>query len=320
MIISKRRTQLLRKYWVTFAAIVILILPAVPVSAEKVLGEGARSCPDAVVYTSPTPDPTGYGLVDSNIWIKLGRRAPRKLTTYSGEDRWPAISPNGCRVAYVSRQNDIQTMWLVNSDGSGTTQLPVPSNTQRPEWSPDGSQIAFGNDGDGFWEVWVINPDGSNLRKLTSHFGPASEPSWSNDGMKLVYAVDDSFTGNFDLYVVNSDGTGQTLLLSAFGSGFSHHLPAWSPDGTQIAALRWAVNSSGPYSLWLMNADGSGGRTIADNLDSANIGNISWSADGRWVFFNRDGQVWKVRKNGMGLTQVTFEGGVEPSANRGCSR
>ena len=51
---------------------------------------------------------------------------------------------------------------------------------------------------------------------------------------------------NFDIYVMNADGSGRRhLARTTYASD-----PAWSPDGRQIAFVRG-------YDIWLMNADGS---------------------------------------------------------------
>jgi len=285
--------------------ILFAVLPPTPNSA------------DTIVFVRPQP---GSG-ADSNIWImNFDGSNQIQLTTYDGEDRWPALSPDGSRVAYVSIRNGQQQFWLMNSDGTEVAQLPAPGNTQRPEWSPDGDQIAFGNDSIDFWEVWVINADGTNPRRLTSQAGAAAEPSWSPNGQKLVY-VAEPVARYYDLYTINSDGTGQTLLISASATGYSNHLPAWSHDGTEIAAVHWPAGGTGPYDLWLMNADGSNGRILVQGIDSPNGSgnNISWSKDGQWLIFGKNGQVWRVQRDGTQLTQITTYGGWEPSVGPGAS-
>src|SRR5574341_178657 len=269
---------------------------------------------DAIVFARPQP----ANGVDSNIWIMNGDGTGQtQLTTYTGEDRWPALSPDGSRIAYVSFRGGLQTLWIMNSDGTNPTQLPVPGNTQAPSWSPDSSRIAFQNDSQDFWEIWTINANGTDLRRLTTHTEAAGSPAWSPDGQKLVYTLEPT-THYHHLYTVNSDGTGQSLLVSAYSTGFSSHLPAWSPDGTQIATIHYAAGSFGPYSLWLMNADGSGGQALVSNVELDGQ-NLTWSADGNWLVFSDDGQIWRVRRDGTQLTQIITNGGWEPSVGPGPS-
>jgi len=52
--------------------------------------------------------------------------------------RWPAVSPNGRRVAVVHHGH----IWVMNLDGSGLRQLSFSdSGEERPAWSPDGQWI-----------------------------------------------------------------------------------------------------------------------------------------------------------------------------------
>src|SRR5438034_5773417 len=61
--------------------------------------------------------------------------------------------------------------------------------------------------------------------------------------------------GNFDIFVMNADGSGVTQLTS---HPFDEYLPLFSPDGSRIAFARCLVTCD----IVLINADGSGERTI----------------------------------------------------------
>jgi TolB protein len=266
---------------------------------------------NAIVFVRPEPE-TG---ADANVWIMNPDGSNEtQLTTWAGDDVAPVISPNGSQVAYLSRRNNSWTLWVMNSDGTNPIQLPLMGdNSGGLAWSPDGTQIAFSNDSEDWWEIWVVNADGTNPHRLTTHDGAAGHPSWSPDGAKLVYGVNPA-TNYLDLYTVNSDGTGQSLLVSS-STGFSNHQPAWSPDGTQIATVRWPAGSVGPYDLWLMNADGSSGQTLVQNIDWWGVNNLAWSADSQWLLFAKGGQLWRIKRNGTRLTQITTGGGWEPDTN-----
>ncbi|MDY7077925.1 MAG: DPP IV N-terminal domain-containing protein [Chloroflexota bacterium] len=63
--------------------------------------------------------------------------------------------------------------------------------------------------------------DGSEPVRLMDRPGDeiAYAPAWSPDGTRIA------FVSSHDLYVMNADGSEQTMLTA---SGYS---PAWSPDG-----------------------------------------------------------------------------------------
>jgi TolB protein len=226
-------------------------------------------------------------------------------------DRAPDISPDGSRIAYVSEQNGRYGLWVMNSDGTNAVQLPYVGNAGAPAWSPDSTRIAFGGDEPDWWEIWVIDADGSNPRRLTTHAEPAGTPNWSPDGQRIIYQI--STVSWRELYTVNPDGTEQQPFLAATSP--SHHDPVWSPDGTQLATLRYVVGSSGPHELWLMDADGTNGRLLVAPITSWMLNNIAWSADSNWLVFAKDGQIWRVRRDGEGLAMVEVGAGWEPSTN-----
>jgi len=85
-------------------------------------------------------------------------------------------------------------------------------------------------------------------------------PAWSPDGEKIVFASNNGTTEtpNYDIYVVNKNGTGRTQLTL---SGLNEKYPSWNPAGTKIAYVVFDPNGSawpfGGYFLYTMDADGS---------------------------------------------------------------
>ena len=84
--------------------------------------------------------------------------------------------------------------------------------------------------------------------------------------------------GQFDAYVMNTNGSGQRRLTATPNDG----LPVWSPDGRKIVyAQGWPDNAD----IYVMNADGSGHRRLT--RDPAWDGFPTWSPDGRKIAFTR---------------------------------
>ena len=84
----------------------------------------------------------------------------------------PADTPaeHAGRIAFESRRDGNQQIYVMNADGSSQTRLaPSGSNDQNPAWSPDCGKIAFHSNRDGNNEIYVMNADGSSPVRLTNN-------------------------------------------------------------------------------------------------------------------------------------------------------
>jgi TolB protein len=86
------------------------------------------------------------------------------------------------------------------------------------------------------------------------------DPAWSPDGQKIAFV---RFADrNFEVYVVNADGSGlRNLTRNAAWDSW----PVWSPDGRRIAFLRGGSYRQPNSEIYVMNADGSGQRRLTRN-------------------------------------------------------
>lgn len=109
-----------------------------------------------------------------------------------------------------------------------------------------GGLIAFASDrGEGSnMQIWVMDPEGENPRQLTFGPGDKSQPKWSPDGSRLLFAApggQDDFNNDLgtDIFVINPDGTGLKNVTHSVGD---ESYPEWAPNGTQIAFASTRVN------------------------------------------------------------------------------
>jgi len=84
------------------------------------------------------------------------------------------------------------------------------------------------------------------------------EPAWSPDGQRIAFSSNRD--GNYELYVMNADGSGQRRLTHnrPVDAG-----PSWSPDGKRLAFARDPWSEDLTYlddDVWVIDVDGTNDR------------------------------------------------------------
>jgi Tol biopolymer transport system component len=194
----------------------------------------------------------------SGLWSPDGRKlaflgfSPRRLNLYvinadgSGLRRltrgsWVLFSwsPDGRRIAFVKRVrcdwkcSRNSELWLMNADGRGQRRVVQGQQiSAAPTWSPDGQTLMYesshrpspSNPRLRYWwlsELFRVNVDGSGKRRLA--YG--AQPVWSPDGKQILFVG--RRHSKADLWIMNTDGTGQRRLTAT--PGYGEHTFAWSP-------------------------------------------------------------------------------------------
>ncbi|HQZ96511.1 MAG TPA: hypothetical protein PLP21_09350 [Pyrinomonadaceae bacterium] len=105
--------------------------------------------------------------------------------------RYPAISPDGKRVAFTA----FSKLYTMDLAGGTPKRLTTSDEGEfMPTWSPDGKNIAYVTWTNAGGHIYSISAEGGNARKLTTAAAYYSSPVYSPDGSKIVFitgAVDD---------------------------------------------------------------------------------------------------------------------------------
>jgi len=225
---------------------------------------------------------------------------------------FPALSPDGRRLAYVSYRSGQPNVVIRGEDGLiiGSTQFKA--TTSSPAISPSG-QIAFSSSKDGdSMEIYVANGDGSGARRLTHTRNAVNiSPRWNpKTGREIAFISDRG--GSPQIYVMDASGGNERPLLNQGGHMDS---PAWSPDGRFIA-FTWDGGGGG-FNIYL--ADVASGQVLRLTREGRNE-SPAWSPDSRHLAFqsNRTGrwEVWAMHIDGSESRQLTRSGGRSPSWSR----
>lgn len=207
-------------------------------------------------------DQSGVWIVDlDGTWI-------RKLAAFPGDlsdTTAPAWSPDGQQIVYTLDDE----LWIANADGTGaepvfdpgTEPEDRPGPSYSPAWSPDGSLIAFNAYDLGLFYITVVAPDGTGMTRLTKT--ESVDPNWSPDGSKIAYS---GGVVNSDIWVMDADGSNKTRLTFTSASVGREGMPAWSPNGQEIAFYDQQAGA-----LYTIKPDGAGRQVVRKMPQGAGV-------------------------------------------------
>jgi hypothetical protein len=142
--------------------------------------------------------------------------------------------------------------------------------------------------------------------------GPVIRYAWTV-ARSAPIAFESTRDGNYEVYVTNPDGSGQTRLTNNPSLDVD---PCWSADGTKLA-FESDRDRQGPSEIYVMNADGSSQTRVT--TDPSNDRNPKWSPVGPQIAFesNRDGnyELYVMNADGTSPSRLTNNGAFdsEPS-------
>ncbi|MEW5719005.1 MAG: hypothetical protein AB1817_10290 [Chloroflexota bacterium] len=192
----------------------------------------------------------------------------KRVTNNSSWDLYPVWSPDGKRIAFLSLRRADFDIYVMDADGRNERRLfDSGSHDADIHWSA--RKIVFTAKS----QVWMIGEDGTPPVRITNppkagQWGKANlpfgdyDPRLSPDGKRIVFERlegDTSPHGNYNIYVVNADGSGATRLTD---TGYSQGLASWSHSSAQIVYTVAAIRDQGKYDLYMMNADGTQNRSV----------------------------------------------------------
>ena len=216
-------------------------------------------------------------------------------------------------LVFTARSRGFDELHRVGAEGGSAVRV-FPGAEERnasfPAPSPDGRRLAYHDERDD--EVWVVDLATGARVNVSNHADEIDfMPAWSPDGTRLAFTS--AREGNYDVFVVNADGSGLRRLTSdPLPATYADRTPAWSPDGARLA---FASDRDGGTQIWTMRADGTDPRQVTSGATSRGY-EPSWSPDGARLVFRRVRNVGAgaatdlaiVRADGTGLVDLPLAG------------
>jgi Tol biopolymer transport system component len=191
-----------------------------------------------------------------------------------------------------------------------STAIPAPTLT-----GGGTGQIAFASSRSGVPQIYIVNLDLTDLTPLTNLNEGACQPTWSPDGIQIVFTSPclgrgeflDTMYSNSSLYIMNADGSGQKPLTTVPGSDFD---PDWSPDGRRIAFTSLRDGKKDIYVLTLETGAIERLTTVAGDVQANS--QPTWSPFGNQIVYTvkrvNTYQVWAMSDTGQDNAQIARSG------------
>jgi dipeptidyl aminopeptidase/acylaminoacyl peptidase len=215
--------------------------------------------------------------------LELNGGEARRLTEIKQGVSGPVWSPDGTRLIVSVRDDPEQGTEREGAD-------------KKPKTPPARviTTLKYRANGEGFIydrrrHLFLVDGTTGETRQLTSGDWDDLQPAWSPDGKKIAFVssrhADRDYDRSEDLFVLEVDAD-QSEPVQITPSGGSVALPAWSPDGSQIAYLGFADAEDAPRNsrLWVVPATGGTPRCLTEDYDRhleiSDGASPAWSADG----------------------------------------
>ena len=160
-------------------------------------------------------------LLGAAFLVEPSSAGEKMISPRGAEDLDPVWSPDGRRMACLTKVTGGRCLCLMNVDGSGRKVLSEPpGDAVRPIWGSQGKWLALevlSQDGP---EIWLVLP---HLRRV----GKGRHPAFSPDGRWLAWATETSI-----LLIDLEQAVSRTLASGPKSSGFAE--PTWSPDSGRV--------------------------------------------------------------------------------------
>jgi Tol biopolymer transport system component/DNA-binding winged helix-turn-helix (wHTH) protein len=236
----------------------------------------------------------------------------RPVATLPGNERDPAVSPDGTRVAFAwnGGSGDDYSLYVQLVDGQAPLRLTrEPGVEDRvPAWSPDGQRLAFTRASHGSCRILLVSALGGEERPLA----PCGDPdyrhlAWSPDGRWLALARRDK-GGSLAIELLSPDTLERRRVTKPPAAILGDSSPAFSPDGGALAFTRNITE--GVDDLYRVPV--SGGEPTRLTFDNRDTMGSAWSEDGKSLVFSssRAGiySLWRVPASGGEPTWVAGGG------------
>jgi Tol biopolymer transport system component/DNA-binding winged helix-turn-helix (wHTH) protein len=232
----------------------------------------------------------------------VGSTRVRPVASLPGNERDPALSPDGTRVAFAwnGGTGENFSLYVQLVDGEAPLRLTRKNGVEdrAPAWSPDGQHLAFTRSTSGDCQILIVSALGSGERSIA----PCGDRdyrrlAWSPDGRWLALSRRET-GGPLEIQLLSLETLERRVITHPSASILGDTSPAFSPDGRWLAFVRNVTDGVGDLYRVLAN----GGEPTRLTFDNRDTMGLDWEGDGQRIVFSssRGGiySLWRVTASG----------------------
>ena len=246
---------------------------------------------------------------------------PRRLSNWNTSLDGLSWTPDGREIVYSVQEPAVERLWRIDADsaspGRGSPIADIPAAAANPSISRpipgQPARLAFQTITRDFdlqmmdLEARLVN-DSIESKPFANSTRPEGQARFSSDGGRIAFTSYRS--GAPEIWVAGHDGSGLQQITSLGAPQLL--VGGWSPEGTRIA---FDAAIAGNDDVYVVGADGGHLRQLTSEPSMDGV--VTWSADGRWIYFSstRAGaipDIWRVSSEGGPATRITHNGGFDP--------
>ena len=218
------------------------------------------------------------------------------LTAYPGDERFPAVSPDGALVAFCWDRNEdgARDIYVKRRGVEPPLRLTSdPGDDEFPAWSPDGRLVAFLRRGV-TGGIFIVPAEGGPERCVLQGAIDGLGLDWSPDGREIAFAQTALAGRGPAILVLSLESERVRRLTTPALLPGEDESPAFSPDGRMVAFVR--VTEALREDLYLVPVEGGEERrlTFTDGVTSG----FDWLSGGEDLVFSSLGdggfQLWRL--------------------------
>lgn len=223
------------------------------------------------------------------------------LVTLPGEESDLAFSPDGRYIAFTSEgeTQDNQDIYVKAVDQGELWRVTThPERDTQAVWSPDGTRLAFLRSSGQFGRPYKLMVASMRGGGEEQEIGAVSGGlSWSTDGKYLAVSANEQVGQPSSLYLLSVDGRERHLLVTPPPQVYDT-LQQFSPDGKQIAFVRWRNTGNADLFVYTLASR----QLMQLTRDEKPINDFEWAGNSAEIYFtsSRKGanRLWRLPLGG----------------------